>query len=555
MGFYDERPWLSLYGPGKPADITPEFGDAVSMWRASVDRASEGGTDRPFLHYFDTTHTVAAVDADSDALAVALAERGIGRGDRVAIYLQNVPQFVIAMLAVWKLAGIVVPVNPMLKERELAYVLADSGAAALISLQALWREVAAKVVGDVPTRVSMTTSPLDYLDGPTPPLLTSMERIEAPGTDDLVTLVRAYAGRRPDPVALTAGDIAMLTYTSGTTGEPKGAMSTHGNVAFNAQAYRDWMDLTGDDVVLAGAPLFHITGLIGHIAVAMLVPMPMALSYRFDPATINEMAERHRATFTVMAITAFTAMMNDPSIRERDLQALAKCYSGGAPIAPSIVERFEAEAGCYIHNIYGLTETNSPSHGVPIGRRAPVDPTSGALSIGVPMFNNVVRIVDEDGADLPPGEVGEIATSGPEVVPGYWNKPDATKHTIRDGELRTGDVGFMDPDGWFYVVDRKKDMINAAGYKVWPREVEDVLVEHPAVREAAVIGVPDTYRGETVKAYVSLRSGQQADTDELIAFCRERMAAYKYPRQVEILDELPKTPTGKLLRRELREQA
>jgi long-chain acyl-CoA synthetase len=267
------------------------------------------------------------------------------------------------------------------------------------------------------------------------------------------------------------------------------------------------------------------------------------------------LAERHRCTFTVMAITAFTSLMNDPSLSSTDLSSLAKVYSGGAPIAPSIVERFEREAGPYIHNIYGLTETTSPSHAVPLRRQAPVDQGSGALSIGVPVFNTVARIVDESGKELPPGEAGEIAVRGPMVVPGYWNRPDATASTLPGGELRTGDVGFMDSEGWFYLVDRKKDMIVASGYKVWPREVEDTLLRHPAVREAAVVGVPDEYRGETVRAYVSLRPDASVTPEELIEFCRAELAAYKYPRAVEILPELPKTPTGKLLRRELRDLA
>jgi len=227
-------------------------------------------------------------------------------------------------------------------------------------------------------------------------------------------------------------------------------------------------------------------------------------------------------------------------------------YSGGAPIAPAVTDRFEEQTGLYIHNIYGLTETNSPSHGVPLGARAPVDPNSGALSVGVPVFNTLVRILGEDGEELPVGEVGEIATSGPQVVPGYWNKPEATEASLPGGELRTGDVGFMDAAGWFFLVDRKKDMINAAGYKVWPREVEDVLYGHPAVREAAVVGVPDEYRGETVKAFVSLRPGVEVTEQELIDYCKANMAAYKYPRTIDFIDELPKTTTGKILRRELR---
>ena len=551
-GTYRDRPWLGLYQPGKPADITPDHSDALSMWRASV-AAAPG---RPFLHYFGARLSLADVDAGSDALAAALAGRGLGRGDRIALYLQNMPQFVTGLLAAWKLGAIAVPVNPMLRERELRYVLRDSGARAVISLQELWHAVAARAAEGTAVTTMITTSPLDHLGaGEVPPVLTGIERMATPGADDLADLIRRHAGAAPDPVTLGPGDVALLTYTSGTTGDPKGAMNTHGNVVFNAQAYREWMSLTPADTVLAGAPLFHITGLIGHLAVAMLVPMPLVLGYRFEPATINRLAERHRCTFTVMAITAFTAMANDPSISGCDLSALAKAYSGGAPIAPSIVERFEREAGPYIHYIYGLTETTSPSHAVPFGRRAPVDPASGALSIGVPVFNTVARIVDDQGNDLPPGEVGEIAISGPMVVPGYWNRPEATAQTLPGGELRTGDVGFMDAGGWFYLVDRKKDMIIAAGYKVWPREVEDTLLQHPAVREAAVVGVPDSYRGETVWAYVSLRPGQQAAPAELIEFCRQRMAAYKYPRRIDVLPDLPKTPTGKLLRRELREHA
>jgi long-chain acyl-CoA synthetase len=550
VGDYDERPWRRLYQAGKHTDITPEHSDALSMWHAGAGLASRGH--QPFLYYFDTPVTAATVESESDALAAALLAHGLRQGDRIALYLQNMPQFVVSLLAAWKLGAIAVPVNPMLKERELRYVLRDSGAKALISLQALWNDVAAAVTRDTDVEIAITTSPLEYLGQDVPTVLADVERVDTPGAVDLRELVIPFTGAKPAAVRLGPSDVALLTYTSGTTGEPKGAMNTHGNVAFNACVYRDWMSLTDSDVVLAGAPLFHITGMIGHAAVAMLTPMPMVLGYRFEPATMLRLAERHRCTFTVMAITAFTSLMNDPSLSSTDLSSLAKVYSGGAPIAPSIVERFEREAGPYIHNIYGLTETTSPSHAVPLRRRAPVDQGSGALSIGVPVFNTVARIVDESGKELPPGEAGEIAVRGPMVVPGYWNRPDATASTLPGGELRTGDVGFMDSEGWFYLVDRKKDMIVASGYKVWPREVEDTLLRHPAVREAAVVGVPDEYRGETVRAYVSLRPDASVTPEELIEFCRAELAAYKYPRAVEILPELPKTPTGKLLRRELR---
>ncbi|MDI9580520.1 MAG: AMP-binding protein, partial [Thermobispora sp.] len=310
--------------------------------------------------------------------------------------------------------------------------------------------------------------------------------------------------------------------------------------------------LTPQDSVLGVAPLFHITGLVGHVGIALLLGCPLIIAHRFEPNVVMDAIREHRPTFTVGSITVFISLSQLPGVTKEDWSSFRMIYSGGAPIPPAVTEAFLEKTGIYIHNIYGLTETNSPSHAVPLGRRAPVDPNTGALSVGVPVFNTVVRIVGDDGRELPPGEVGEIVTSGPQVIPGYWNKPEATAESLPGGELRTGDVGFMDEDGWFYLVDRKKDMINAAGYKVWPREVEDVLYEHPAVREAAVVGVPDEYRGETVKAFVSLKPGAQATEEELIEFCRARMAAYKYPRMIEFLDELPKTPTGKILRRELR---
>jgi len=547
---YEDRPWLKQYDPGMPRDIEPEFDTALAMFRAAAARRPDG----VLLQYFDSALTVAEVDRATDALAASLVANGFEPGDRLAVYLQNVPQFVLAMVATWKAGGIMVSINPMNKARELEYLLADSGARVLVCLESLYEETAKGVIASGVTKVQsvITTSELDFLGDEVPAVLRGSKRARPSDTLDLIELMNSNDGSKPPERPLSAGDIAFLTYTSGTTGPAKGATNTHANVVFNSQAYRDWMSLTPDDVVLAVAPLFHITGLIAGLTVALLVPMPIVLGYRFDPATVLDQIEQHRPTFTVGAITVFIALMNDPTREGRDLSSLTKVYSGGAPIAPSVVERFEAEVGPYIHNIYGLTETTSPSHAVPMTRIAPVDPTSGALSVGVPIFNTVVQVVDEDGKDVPVGEIGEFVTSGPQVVAGYWEKPEETAHAIPGGHLHTGDVGFMDEDGWYYVVDRKKDMINAAGYKVWPREVEDVLYMHTSVREAAVIGIPDEYRGETVKAFVSLRPGEEVSEQELIAFCKERMAAYKYPRFVELVDELPKTVTGKILRRELR---
>jgi long-chain acyl-CoA synthetase len=550
MSVYEQKPWLRQYADGVPAEIKVEHATGLEMFRATVGRKPDGAA----VHYFDSSITYRELDELTDALAAGLRGRGLEPGDRVAVYLQNVPQFVMAMVAAWKAGAIMVSINPMLKSRELTTLLTDSGARALIALESLWHDFAKEVVQSTDVQIAITTSELDFIGDEVPTLIADSRRQRDEGTVDLVELIEAHRGERPPEPSLAPGDVAFLTYTSGTTGPPKGAMNTHGNLTFNSQAYRDWIGLTEDDVVFGVAPLFHITGLVGHIGVSLLTGMPLVLSYRFDPDVALELIERHRVTFTVGAITVFIAMMNAPTASQRDVSSFKKIVSGGAPIAPPTVEAFERHFGAYIHNIYGLTETTSPSHCVPFGIRAPVDEASGALSVGVPIFNTTVRIVGENDEDLPPGEVGEIVTEGPQVVSGYWNKPEETENAIPGGRLHTGDVGLMDENGWFYIVDRKKDQINAAGYKVWPREVEDVLYGHEAVREAAVVGVPDEYRGETVKAFVSLKPGAEVDADTLIAFCKERMAAYKYPRQIEFIDELPKTASGKVLRRELRAQ-
>jgi long-chain acyl-CoA synthetase len=547
MGIYDERPWLSIYDAGQPSDIVPEYDNGLEMFRAAVSRAA----DRPALHYFGATLTWSDVDRLSDGLACGLTDLGVGPGDRVAVYLQNVPQLMLAMVAAWKAGGIMVSLNSMYRHREVETVLRDSGAKAMIVLESLYTAIAAEVVPATDVEVVITTSELDFLDE-VPPSLAGGLRGHPDGTHDLLELARRHEGHRPADVTLDGEDVALLTYTSGTTGPPKGAMNTHRNVVFSAQGVREWFHLGEEDVMLGIAPLFHITGLIAHVAVSMVASMPLVLFYRFDAEVVLELIERWRPTATIGSITAFMALMNHPSLDERAVSHLTKVYSGGQAIAPAVVEAFETQVGAYIHNVYGLTET-SVTHAVPLHARAPVDPQSGALSIGVPTFNTVARILDVEGNELPPGDVGELEIRGPQVTPGYWGHPEETAHALPGGALRTGDVGFMDAQGWFYIVDRMKDMIVASGFKVWPREVEDVLYSHPAVREAAVVGVPDTYRGETVKAFVSFKRDQSADEQELIAFCRERMAAYKYPRSVVILDELPKTATGKFLRRQLRE--
>jgi long-chain acyl-CoA synthetase len=548
---YTGRRWTKLYSTGCPADITPDYSNMLDLFNASVARAPANAA----IKYFDGVLTTADLDARSDSLALALADHGFAAGDRLAVYVQNNPAFVISLLAAWKAGGAVVLINPMNKRRELAYLLPDSGASALLCLDDLYESVAKELIasGETAVKTVITCSPLDGQSRNDERLFAGAERRRPDGTLDLEELFSEYAGRKPEPANPSSGDLAVLCYTSGTTGVPKGAICTHGAMAFNSQTYRDWMDITAADSVLGVAPLFHITGLIGHMGIALLAGCPLVITHRFEPQVILDAIREHQPTFTIGSITVFINLSGQAGTTKEDWSSFRMIYSGGAAIPPAVLEQFLAKTGIYIHNLYGLTETNSPSHAVPLGSKAPVDPNSGALSVGVPIFNTVVRILDKEGKEVSAGEIGEIAISGPEVVPGYWNKPEATAESLPGGELLTGDMGFMDEVGWFYVVDRKKDMINASGYKVWPHEVEDVLYTYPAVREAAVVGIPDEYRGETVKAYISLKPGATVTEEELIAFCKEQMAAYKYPRSIEFLDDLPKTATGKILRRELRD--
>ncbi len=548
---YDARPWLGRYRDTGSSALLPEYTDALAMFRATVERAA----DRPALVYFDGSLSYAEVDAQSDALASALLANGFTAGDRLGLYLQNTPHFVIAEIAAWKAGGIAVPINPMNRARELTAILEDSGAKALVLHRYLYRDIAADVLPALGNVMAVVTDERDFQTRNDARVLPAAAVETLAGAHEFSEFVRAHRGQKPPPVRYEAGDTALLVYTSGTTGAPKGAMNTHGNVTFIAQAYRDWIGVRDGAPIYGVAPLFHITGLEGHIALAILTGSPLILHYRFDPAVALEAIREHRAEFTIGSITVFIALMNAPNATREDLATLEKIYSGGAPIPPSVVEQFTAKFGHTIHNAYGLTETTSPATFQPLGAKAPVDEASGSLSIGVPIYDTSIYIVGDDGKPVAPGEVGEIAVRGPQVVAGYWGKAEETARSFPDRRLLTGDVGFMDADGWFYLVDRKKDMINCAGYKVWPREVEDVLYTHPAVREAAVIGVPDTYRGESVKAVISFKPGQSAAPDAIIEFCKERMAAYKYPRTVEVVDELPKTVTGKILRRELREAA
>ncbi len=403
------------------------------------------------------------VDALSDALAVAFGAAGLVPGDRVAVQLQNVPEFALTVLAAWKTGVAIVPVNPMYKGRELAHLLADSGA----------RLVVCDLADAVAVRELAGESVAVVAAGATPAGTPGSAAV--PGVVPFDELVGRHRGRRPEVPRPRAADAALVTYTSGTTGPAKGAVASHANVRFGAEVYRDEAGVAPGSVVLAVAPLGHITGMIGHLAVSLLAPAVLVLIGRFEPSAALEAIEQERVTFVIAAMTAYQAMLREPSLPSRDLTSLTSLYSGGAPVPPAVAQEVRAAFGVALGNAYGLTETTSITHLTPRDETVPVDLISGALSIGRPARGVKARIVDDAGRDVGSGASGELVVRSGGVVSGYWRNEAATAEAFGDGWLRTGDVARRDAERWFYMVDRKKDQIKASGFKVWPREVEDVL--------------------------------------------------------------------------------
>jgi long-chain acyl-CoA synthetase len=483
---------------------------------------------------------------------------GLKKGDRVAMMMPNVLQYPVALFGTLRAGLVVVNCNPLYTPRELEHQLNDAGATAIVILENF-----AKTLEDVIARTQVkhvVTTQLGDLMGFPKSLIVNyvvkhrkklVPAWNIAGTTTFNAALSAGRGRSPDEPALDHGDIAFLQYTGGTTGVSKGAMLTHGNIVANLQQNSAWIGMgleEGKEIVITALPMYHIFALTGSCLTNMKIGSHNILitNPRDMPGFVKELA-RYRFTSISGVNTLFAALMNTPGFAELDFSGLKLSLAGGMAVQRAVAERWKQITGRPLLEAYGLTETSPGACINPLVEGFEYNGTAG-----LPIPSTVVTIRDDDCRILPLGETGEICIAGPQVMKGYWNRPDETSTALRDGWLYTGDLGSMSADGYFSIVDRKKDMIIASGYKVWPREVEDVLYGHPAVREAAVIGIPDEYRGETVKAFVSLRPGETATEAELIAFCKERMAAYKYPRSVELVDELPKTVTGKILRRELR---
>ena len=504
------------------------------------------------LVYYGREISFAELDEASDRFAAWLRGRGVGPGDRVALYLENCPQFAVAHFGALKVGAITVALNPMHKAHELGHELEDSGARVVVAADA-GREVVEGVRDRTPLDTAVLVSYRDYLPEeptlpPPPSLLEDAPRRPRGWEDFRATVGSAATLRALEPRA--RHDTALIQYTSGTTGAPKGAELTHGNVTANCELIRAFFGIGAADVLLGVVPWFHITGMEVQLNLMAYTGATLVALHRFDVETALRAIQRYRCTVTTLIATINVAILNHEATPSYDLTSLRLCTSGGAPVPAEIARRWEATTGHPLVEGYGLTETTAPTHSNP-----PHRPRYG--TVGVPLPYTGVRIVSlEDGVtEVAPGESGEIAVRGPMVTKGYWGRPEATTEAIPDGWLRTGDIGRVDEEGYFTIEERKKDLIKASGYSVFPAEVEAIMYRHPAVAEVGVVGVPDPYRGEDVLAFVVRRTGATATERELVEWCRAEMAVYKAPRAVRFVPALPKTGSGKIVKRALREQA
>jgi long-chain acyl-CoA synthetase len=544
------RPWIKQYSA---ANARLPDADVQTLLEA-FEKSAALGPAKTMIRYFDQALSYEAVDRMSDALAVWLQAQGVEPGDRAAVILQNVPQFCIFTLAVWKCGAIILPINPMYGVEELIKLFADARPIAVLCHHDQASDVKATLDRTGLSAAALATSPTDFQALGDPRSLAGHIK-RSSELQDLRAVLARYDGQTPIATLSTADDFGLLMYTSGTTGQPKGVVIQHSSLVFAAAITALWGEASRDSLILGIAPMFHITGFVTHLGLAMSAGCSLMLTYRMNPEPVIEIIRQYRPTHVTAAITAYIALMNAPGVGPEDFASFKAAVSGGAPIAPAVRDSLRERIGLEIFPGYGMTETTGPTHYAPFDKGVPVHAPSGALSIGIPVPGTDAIIVDEAGAVVPAGTSGEILLKGPQVMFGYWNKPEETEVNLCDGWMRSGDIGVMDEDGWFYVVDRKKDCIIASGFKVWPREVEDWLYRHPAVREAAVVGAPDGYRGETVKAYVSLRDGHVVQPAELVDHCRTGLAAYKRPHSIEIRPELPKTVSGKIQRNVLRDEA
>jgi long-chain acyl-CoA synthetase len=549
-----EKRWLSRY----PDGVRPQLEYPARPLHSLLDDAAERFGSNTATIFFGGKLTWAEVQRAADAFAVGLGSLGVRPGDRVAIMLPNVPQGVIAYFGALKAGAVVVFCNPLYVERELEHQLNDAGAQVIVVLDLLYERVH-NVRARTQLRKVIVTGLKDYM-GAALRLLVPLVKRELVGklppdavVESFKELIRGHDGLVPAPVKVDPErDLAVLQYTGGTTGLSKGAMLTHKNLMANVLQVREWMPSLeeGAERFLTVMPFFHVYGLTVCLNMATSIGATLILLPKFDLKQVLGLIDKQKPTLFPGAPPIYVAINHAPDVAKYNLRSIKACISGAAPLPVEVQNQFEALTGGKLVEGYGLTEASPVTHCTPIeGQRV-------AGSIGLPLPDTEMKIVDlETGEqELPPGEVGELIIRGPQVMAGYWNRPEETARALRNGWLHTGDMAKVDEDGFTYIVDRAKDMIIAGGFNIYPREVEEVLYEHPAIQDACVAGLPDEYRGQTVKAYVVLKQGESLTEAELIAWCRERMAKYKAPTTVEFRPSLPKTMIGKVLRRVLLEE-
>jgi long-chain acyl-CoA synthetase len=531
-----DKAWFRSWPKGMPRTLT--YPD-VPLHEILTKAAREHG-EKTAGAFHDREISYAELDKLSDQFAASLASLGVAKGDRIALFLPNIPQFVIAYFGVLKAGAVVTAVSPLHREREVLHQLRDSDAEIIVALDSLY-PVVANVRDKTRLRNVVTTSIQAFApDIPPPSGVVSFQELL---TKDLGT---------PNVNIDAAEDLAALQYTGGTTGTAKGAMLTHRNLVANAVAFATWMRGTAKDVFLTALPLFHIYGMTTSMTVPISVGAAMVLLPRFDTAEALAAIERRRVTVFCGVPTMYAALLANPDVGKFDLTSIRVCISGASALPPNVQLRFMDATGGLLAEGYGLTEAS------PVTHCSPVDTTLLRVgSIGLPLPDTDAAIFDlETGARrLRACETGELAVRGPQVMRGYWQNPEETAQVLRGGWLFTGDIAHMDCDGYFYVTDRKKDLIKYKDYSVYPRELEDVLFEHPAVRLCAVVGKPKPATGEIPKAYIVLKEGAQATAEEIMRFVEDRVAPYKRIREVELREELPLSSAGKVLKRVLKEEA
>lgn len=554
----EEKIWHKFYDEGIPASL--DYDDLTLP--QLLDASAAKHPDRVALVFEGYTMTFAQLKESADRFATALAALGIEKGDRVAIQLPNVPQCVIAYYGVLRAGGIAVMTNPMYVEREVIHQFNDSGAKIAIILDALWMKTSRAVRDKLPCEHFILTGIKDFLPFPKNLLFPLVGKktgmvVKVPPEPGVLWFKDLLASHGPNPpdIEWDIEDLCNLQYTGGTTGVSKGAMLTYRNLSYNVQQCRAWFPVVveGDEVMLSALPFFHSFGLTVCMNLAVYVGgTQVCVPNPRDIPKLIGIISKSRATLFPAVPTLFTAINEFPGIENIDISSLKGCLSGSAPLPMEVMEKFEGLTGANITEGYGLTETSPVITANPLVNKA----HRKAGSIGIPLPDSEAKIVDlETGTkEMPVGEPGEVLLAGPQVMKGYWNRDDETAETLKDGWLYTGDIGTMDEDGYFYIVGRKKEMIIAGGYNIYPREIDEVLYAHPKILEAAAVGIPDAHRGETVKAYIALKEGEAATEEEIIEYCKTELAAYKVPKMVEFRDELPKSTVGKVLRRVLKEE-